>query len=326
MTRKGSQVRDLHRPPYREGSGGIRGLFHTTGCVLFRTIVLTAVLALNALPAIAIVGGDVYKDQPDLFCAARVDSVTPVHQTGLTTAEKDLGRDHEFAVVLEADTPQTLSGSVQLLSGSQPYLAQFASTTLSPFSYAIKEGQHVVRSGTMYKSAPIFVRLPRTETLQAAWLFDLAVNGKTVDCETLPFLFSDSRLPANLSLESGGPSGDDLHNAMAPAQEAVAEKPFDFSDCLHPIAWPQIASRFSVTYPPNAPLRDAYVDIRVSLDAAGHVADASVVRSSGNKDLDVSGLYAAVHSTFNPMLFLCSSVPSFYTYRAEFSVDWSIKH
>gem|GEM_PF-6551357 len=73
---------------------------------LFLCILLIAGLV---RPAQALVGGDIYKDAPDLFCPARVVSVVPIH-VPVQPDENDLGNDNMFAVVLQADTENPFRG------------------------------------------------------------------------------------------------------------------------------------------------------------------------------------------------------------------------
>ncbi|GAC1306151.1 MAG: hypothetical protein NVSMB21_08590 [Vulcanimicrobiaceae bacterium] len=58
--------------------------------------------------------------------------------------------------------------------------------------------------------------------------------------------------------------------------------------------------------------------IKVSLDAAGHVLDVALAKSSGNASLDQSALKAARASTFAPEVVNCVKTAGVYLFTADF--------
>ncbi|MDP9110731.1 MAG: TonB family protein [Candidatus Eremiobacteraeota bacterium] len=99
---------------------------------------------------------------------------------------------------------------------------------------------------------------------------------------------------------------------------AVTEKRLDLSACPTVAKEAEPLSLRTPDYPGGVLVRRTSVIVRIALDAAGHVADASVLQRGGSPAFDAQALAAAVKSRYNPRLFLCSSIPSFYTFRANF--------
>ncbi|GAC1543857.1 MAG: hypothetical protein NVS3B16_10880 [Vulcanimicrobiaceae bacterium] len=60
-------------------------------------------------------------------------------------------------------------------------------------------------------------------------------------------------------------------------------------------------------------------NIKVSLDATGHVLDASIQKSAGNAALDQAALRAARASSFSPEIVNCVKTAGSYLFRADFT-------
>jgi TonB family protein len=287
--------------------------------VLYRSLFLCLLIITTlTTPANAMVGDDIYHDGPDPFCPARV--VSAVSMRAHPATETDLGTDDVFAIKLASDTPKTVSGSLQVLSGNQPFKVSFANVALSPSPYTVTSGKDVLRSGTAYYSAPIYFALPRPMPVHAVWIYEILVDGKSADCGTLPLYhtaYKGTVLP--VLTHEGGMSDEDarLHAPQHPPL-AAEEKRIDFSDCATPLKEGEAVSLKQPQYPGGVALRTTTVLIKLALDAAGHVADASVLQSGGDKAFDLLALDSAANSRFNPRLFLCSSIPGFYVFRARF--------
>ncbi|MBC5816696.1 MAG: TonB family protein [Candidatus Eremiobacteraeota bacterium] len=284
----------------------------------FRAVFLCVLLIVGIVsPAQALVGDDIYKDAPDLFCPARVVSVIPIHDAAWR--EDDLGTDDTFAVILAADVAKTVSGTLQVLSHDQPLKVPFSNIALTASPYSVTDGKNIVRSGTTYNSAPLYFALPHSMTLTAVWIYDLKLDGKPADCGTLPLYHAHYKSLSPLKWHGGAMSDVDVRRQAPPHPPlAVAEKRIDFSGCPAVVKEAEAVSLQTPEYPRGVALRKTSVIIRIALDAAGRVADASVLQSGGTPEFDAQAFTAAVKSRYNPRLFLCASVPGFYTFRANF--------
>lgn len=286
--------------------------------MLSRSLFLCCLLVITIMaPANSMVAGDMYRDQPDLFCPAQVVSVIPMRDQPST--EPDLGTDDTFAVKLVSDTPKTVSGTLQVLSHNQPFKVAFSNVVLTASAYSVTSGKNVVRSGTKYYSAPLYFALPHAMPLTAVWIFDMTVNDKAADCATQPLYRSNDRSLHQLTWHEGGISAE-VARAHAPSHPtlAVQEATLDMSGCLAPIKEGEMTSAQTPVYPRGVSLTKTHVLVELALDAAGRVADASVLQSSGFLPFDAAALAAGVHSHFNPRLFLCSSIPGRYLFRVNF--------
>lgn len=59
--------------------------------------------------------------------------------------------------------------------------------------------------------------------------------------------------------------------------------------------------------------------VKVSLDATGHVTDASIAKSAGNASLDQAAIKAARASSFSPEIVNCVKTAGSYIFRADFT-------
>ena len=265
------------------------------------------------------VGDDIYRDEPDPFCPAHVVSVIPMHEPPAT--EPDLGTDGVFAVKLMADTPKIVSGTLQVLSGNQPFKVTFSNVALTASAYTVTSGKDVLRRGTAYYSSPLYFALPRPMPVNAVWIYEITVDGKGAECATLPLYRVQYKQPTlPIVTQEGGTSADDarLHVPQHPLL-ATQEKKVDLSDCPAPLKEGEAVFLKQPEYPRGAALRTTTVIVKLAIDAAGHVADASVLQTAGEKAFDLVALDSAANSRFNPRLFLCASIPGFYLFRAHFS-------
>ncbi|MFN2527695.1 MAG: TonB family protein [Candidatus Baltobacteraceae bacterium] len=287
-----------------------------------RAIFLCIVLIAGSVrPAQALVGDDIYKDAPDLFCPARVVSVISIHDAA--PREDDLGMDDAFAVILAADVAKTVSGTLQILSHDRPMKVPFTNVALAPSPYSVTQGKKTVRSGTTYRSAPFYFSLPHAMPLTAVWIYDLLIDGKPADCGTLPVYHAHYKELAPLEWHGGVTRDEDVRRQAPPHPPLAAdEKRIDLSACPAVVKEAEAVSLQTPYYPRGVALRKTSVIIRIALDAAGGVADASVLQRGAAPEFDAQALMAAVKSRYNPRLFLCSSVPGFYTFRANFDPNY----
>ena len=63
----------------------------------------------------------------------------------------------------------------------------------------------------------------------------------------------------------------------------------------------------------------ATVILKLAIDSVGKLADLSILKSSGDADIDRAAFYAAAHSVYKPRQFLCAPVPGYYSFRANFN-------
>ncbi|MDQ6929291.1 MAG: energy transducer TonB [Candidatus Eremiobacteraeota bacterium] len=282
-------------------------------------LVIAMVLAIGC-PAYAIVGGDLTKDHPDPFCAARVTGIVPIHQLSLPVDEHDLGTDDEYGVIVEADEAKTISGNIEVLSRNQPYSVRFTQELL-PAEYAVRDGQNVVRSGTAFKSAPVYFRLPVKSPLDAVWIGSVSVAGKPADCATLPLVHNDAANLTNLKTQEAGLTAAEIRtSAPVSAPRAIPGTAVNRADCPALVKDARMVSGYTPPYPAGVSIRSATVLVKIALDAAGNVADASVLKSGGNAAIDNNAVFAAIHSSFAPRTFLCTPIPGFYVFRAHFFI------
>jgi len=126
-------------------------------------------------------------------------------------------------------------------------------------------------------------------------------------------------MPRPSSSTWSGPSDDEVRR-LAPAHPPVAvpEKKLDLTTCAQPFQESRAQVLQAPVWPAGAGRLKAHVIIKIALDATGRVADASVLLGSKSEVFDTSALAAAVNSEYSPRLFLCSPIPGFSTFRANF--------
>ncbi len=59
--------------------------------------------------------------------------------------------------------------------------------------------------------------------------------------------------------------------------------------------------------------------VKVSLDVAGNVTDASVYKSAGNAALDQAAIKAAKATSYTPDIVNCVKTPGSYLFKADFN-------
>ena len=257
----------------------------------------------------------------NLFCPARVASVFPIHTTAAEGQPTDLGTDDQFAIRIEADTPEKIGGAVDLLSGDTVYRLPFQPQVLATGRRDWTLNGMVASTQAVYFSQPMYIELPRKAPLDAVWISDAVVNGAPADCATIPLVQRYVTSVAGLSDSGiiGAPSADEIRaHAPAHGQPVAWVRKLDRSACATIFQEGQMKVGATPVYPEQAKgaLGDAI--ILLAIDAAGHVADESVFLSAGNEALDAAALVAAAHSVFEPPAFLCVPVPGFYRFLARF--------
>jgi len=257
--------------------------------------------------------------KPDLFCAAKVSLVAPAHQLNVNAGERDLGTDNEFGVLLEADTPKEVSGTLDILSGTSVYSAAVMPQSLTEARREFSIHGKSAYSATVYRSKPIYFQLPATVAVSAVWLSSATVNGAPADCATLPFVKRTGPFVEGLQPTRSIGSAEELRAAAPLRGEPVTlVKHLDMSDCSTVFKEGRMIRGAAPSYPASAQGATGNAVILLAIDSVGHVADAAVFGSSGSEALDAAGLLAASQSFFAPPEFLCAPIPGFYNFVARF--------
>lgn len=253
--------------------------------------------------------------KPDIFCPANIQEVVALHYGGSTAFQY---ADDAFGVVLSASQPKTISGSIVALTSTAFYRVGFDRQILQPVTRKISLNGAAVHEETDYESKPIYFRLPQREAIQAVWIGDIFVNGQPAECATLPHsgygVYSDPRYSV-----SGGLSPQDIASA-APAKPppAVFLRKLDMSGCDKILKEAHMTQGVSPAYPRGLAIKQHSVIVKIALNAAGGVADAAILQSSGNDWIDAEAMNAAIHSRYAAKEFLCTPVPGYYSFRANF--------
>lgn len=266
--------------------------------------------------------------EQDLFCPASIGNVVPIHQVTIPGSERDLGTDNEFAIQIQGNGPATLTGTIELLSKNQPYVVPFTNLAFQPYQRDVSKNGVVTASTTSYRSAPLYVSLPATSPLDAAWVASVSqATSATGACPSQPAKYPGlgpgvaRGFTATVSGRTIFP--DEVLRARAPKKTLIANlvPPLDTKGCsslytpatvIHAV--PPIYPRF--VYPSSGTAL-----IRLAIDADGALINTRTMQSSGHPEMDDAARIAAAQSTFRPAQFWCSiSVPGYYLFRATFSV------
>ena len=234
--------------------------------------------------------------KPGIFCPAEVASVIPVHSSN-DGNRSDLGTDNQFAVLLQSDTAQPVSGTIQAAAGKTLYGARFNS-----------DGFNAV-GPSQYVSTPIYIELPMAVAVQAVWLSDVSVGGAAVHCPPLPITRNGGAARSSLTPTSQLVA---KIKSDAPSRGVPAERLRDIE--LGRCGDVYENARIVDLTPPTGSSAEPVV-ISIALNAAGGVADVAVAKSSGDLEFDGNALVAAKNARFAPAQFMCSPVPGFYSLR-----------
>ncbi|MDP9018284.1 MAG: energy transducer TonB [Candidatus Eremiobacteraeota bacterium] len=277
---------------------------------------LACILSVAPLSAGAVVGDDYSKAKPDLFCPATVSRVVPIHELDMPSAEHDLGSDSDFAIVLSADQPKKIAGTLKFFSKGELFQVDFSSSLNQPAALQEADGTNPSRS---FISPVIYVKFPAAVSLEAAWIDEVAVDGKPAECATLPHVYS---LQVNFDKQFLGMlTNKSIREQGTAGLRARPVGKVDMRNC------PEIYvdAKAVLLESPNWPVEERYerstkgmVIAKVALDAAGHVVDVSLLKSSEYKFMNRETLVAVTKSVFSPRKFLCEPVPGFYSFRAQF--------
>ncbi|MDP9018286.1 MAG: energy transducer TonB [Candidatus Eremiobacteraeota bacterium] len=263
------------------------------------------------------VGDDYSQAKPDLFCPAFVSRVVPIHQLKLPASEKDLGTDSEFAVVLSAGSQKSISGTLKFFSKDEAFKVAFATSLNKVAPGRTSVG---VSPNQSFQSPVIYVRFPAAIALDAAWVDEPLVDGKPADCATLPFVFFDQRYADKPS--PGGATDADIRAHPDSNLRVQSLGKVDMHDCPQVYSDAKIVAYVSPRFPAEAKEIDAEyyeaIVANIALDAAGHIADITLLQPSHYKPFNRETLLAISKTAFAPRKFLCTPVPSFFSFRAEF--------
>jgi TonB family protein len=125
--------------------------------------------------------------------------------------------------------------------------------------------------------------------------------------------------------DSGGAAGpaepvavatgsDQPQGTPAPVEPSPTPKPA----CAVPNATAHTIDVMPADAPEDASSSPATADIRVTLDAAGHVTGADIYRSTNDTRMDHAAVVAARGSTYAPAIVECIPVGGSYIFRVEF--------
>ncbi|GAC1395640.1 MAG: hypothetical protein NVSMB59_13570 [Vulcanimicrobiaceae bacterium] len=106
-----------------------------------------------------------------------------------------------------------------------------------------------------------------------------------------------------------------------PPTAAPTPTPAPKPACANPNADATTVAAAEAEYPDIARQQGAVgsASVKVTLDAAGHVVDATINKSTGNASLDQSALKAARGSTYQPEVVNCVKSAGSYIFRVDFT-------
>ncbi|MBV9277133.1 MAG: energy transducer TonB [Candidatus Eremiobacteraeota bacterium] len=229
-----------------------------------------------------------------------------------------MAADNAFALQVSAQAPKTVSGKIIVLTSSAFYSIPLPRQSLVQTVIMISLNGKPVRKETVYQSQPIYFALPQKEAVQAAWITDIAEDDKPAECATLPFAAYAGNVNQPYST-SGGLAARDVR-AEAPAKMPLATflKRLDMNGCDKVVTEARMIDGVSPAYPLGEGPQRTTVIVKIALNAVGTVADAAILQSGGNDAFDASAMNASIHSRYAPKQFLCTPVPGFYSFRANF--------
>ena len=265
------------------------------------------------------------------FCPASIGKVVAVHQVTIPDAEHDLGTDNEFAIQLEGNGPATLTGTIELLSKNQLYVVPFTNATFQPFTRNVSKNGVLTAAFTSYMSEPIYVTLPVTGPLDAAWVATVThMTGTNAAgwCPSEPIKYGRA---ASFAVDATvkyttTESGHAIYSSLqirthAPKNSIAADPlaPLDTTGCANLYTPAMVLKVASPLYPRSVAPASGTTLVRLAIDASGTLVNTSTAQSSGWVEFDDAARVAAAQSTFRPAQFWCSiPVPGYYLFRAHF--------
>jgi TonB family protein len=130
-----------------------------------------------------------------------------------------------------------------------------------------------------------------------------------------PPKFSDSGAASGPAEPVAVATGGDLPQGTP---EPVAPSPTPKPACAVPNATAHTIDVMPADAPEDASSSPATADVRVTLDAAGHVTGTEIYRSTNDTRMDHAALVAARGSTYAPAIVECIPVGGSYIFRVEF--------
>ncbi|MDP9018283.1 MAG: hypothetical protein M3N19_08175 [Candidatus Eremiobacteraeota bacterium] len=153
-----------------------------------------------------------------------------MHQLQLPRDEHDLGTDSEFAIVVSADAPKTITASLRFFSKDQAYEAPFTANILAGMTtVTVQNG----KSGPIVQAneaTPIVVRLPSSLPVDAVWIDNVTLDGKPALCGALP-LMSFGNLAPDQNAAKDASDTDVRTRAGSKAIDAVTIGKWDMHKC-----------------------------------------------------------------------------------------------
>lgn len=232
--------------------------------------------------------------------------------------------DNVYVVTVLTKDPNLTDARVVLSSESDDYSMDLRGLQ---FAAAPEPPSPLPSPATPFqRSAPIYIRLPKTDEVLAATAEPMTPDARTSACRT-QFRYTDAYLSQLISQYQPTKQGHDLRRALAvrfnqgPADTAaVTATPHMAQACAVPYAFARTTQKAEADYPAVA--REARVmgtaTVRVDLDETGRVVQARVFRSSGNSSLDDEALNAATRSRYAPETFRCQGLAGSYLFVVDF--------
>lgn len=273
--------------------------------------------ALRLASILAVIAG------AQLLGAARADAATCPIRTQSLLAMPD---GKSYAVLINSDLKRTTEVRLTLYSTEWSY-----TLTLPAVAFTRKMPDNpypTLRSLARFTADPVFVKLPRADTLLAVRA-DPGAGESPATCDpTYAYTLEidlyrfGSRFVPSLGSAIEGRAIVASFNASTPSVAAAVLAAEPALACAEPYA----ISRTLLTAPANYPkeARDAgetgLVVIAVDLSPNGAIQGTNIVSSTAIETLTQEALRAAKASTYTPELFRCQPAASTYLFRVGYSI------
>lgn len=231
-----------------------------------------------------------------------------------------------YAVVLRSKNGNASDVQLKLSSDSEEYAVSFESVEFDAVA-SDADPNRLGQTDFKYESPVVFIVLPRADPLLLAEVDSSGTPAKAC-LSQYGAITEYYRKTYYGERHLVDPVERGREEAMLHIFREVKPEPVPVSaaKALPPVSCPvryreaRAVVPQQPDYPATARFRGAAgtVLIMVDLDADGHVAESTIYRSSGDIALDNAAWYAASHSTYEPEIFRCVSIPGSYIFHAAF--------
>ncbi|MEO6913981.1 MAG: hypothetical protein ABI182_08195 [Candidatus Baltobacteraceae bacterium] len=231
--------------------------------------------------AAAIFGVTVARASANPFCPVDIQTFIPWSAT--ENAPSTEPATTRYAVVLDTDMQKT-TGLLELITDKHAYEAPFTDP-----------------------ATPFFITLDKAEAVKFAYVDDLSDGTKRLDCPTVVRRV-EIESPADVAADEF--TIDDA----APRVAATFREDLPPLTCQDDYLPAMISKRDEPTEKLSGVSPGSSAQLELFLDSAGHLADASIYKSSGDAALDRLALKSAARSTYQAALFRCVPVVGSFLY------------